>query len=53
MFALTWECATGGSCVRYTRGDVLEMDVEERDWLLERIAEQRDAEAKKLRAASR
>lgn len=36
-----------------TRAEVLELPLEERDWLLERIAEQRTREARALERAAR
>lgn len=50
MFQLTWEPAFGGSSLRIAWSDVLELDVKERDWLLERIREQRDVENKALKS---
>ncbi|MGO8992178.1 MAG: hypothetical protein ACLQVI_02540 [Polyangiaceae bacterium] len=36
-----------------SRAEILEMPLEERDWLIERVAEQRKQEARELQRASK
>lgn len=45
--------AHGGSGYGFTRADVLDMDVREAQWLIERLGENRDAEAAAMKKARR
>lgn len=50
MFMLGWH-EYGGSGLGWPPHVVEEMEVRERDWYVERVHEQRDAEAAKIKAA--
>lgn len=52
LFQLCWQ-QHGGSGFLATVEDALELLVPDRDWLVERIGEQRAREAKELEKASR
>ena len=52
MFLLCWH-QHGGSGLNVAYSDVLEMSVAERNWWLQRVAEQRDAEGQALSEAAR
>src|SRR5262249_47750550 len=52
LFRIGWQ-QHGGSGLRVSRGEALEMDVSERDWLLERIDSEREREAKAIEQASK
>ncbi len=43
--------AHGGSGYSFTRADVLDMDVREAQWMIERLGENRDAEAAAMKRA--
>lgn len=45
--------AHGGSGYGFTRADVLDMDVPEAQWLIERLSENRDTEAAAIKRARR
>lgn len=51
-FATLWH-QHGGSGLSMTRTEYLDLDVDYRDRLLERIGDQREAEAKQIEEASR
>jgi hypothetical protein len=52
LFQLCWQ-QHGGSGLVVTLADALELQATDRDWLLERIGEQRSREAKELEKASK
>jgi hypothetical protein len=52
MFQLCWQ-QHGGSGLAMSFGHALDLSVQDRDWLLERIGEQRSREARALEAAAR
>jgi hypothetical protein len=52
MFQLCWH-QHGGSGLAITFTDALDLAVHDRDWLIERIGNQRSREAKELEKASR
>ncbi len=52
MFSLCWT-QHGGSGLGWSRAEALELDVAELGWWLERVAEQREAEARAIEKASR
>ena len=52
LFQLCWQ-QHGGSGLLVSVGDALEMLTADRDWLLERIGQQRSREAKELEKAAR
>jgi len=52
VFQLAWQ-QHGGSGLVMTRAEVLELPLAERDWLLERVADQRTREAKALQSAAK
>jgi hypothetical protein len=52
MFQICWQ-QHGGSGLSLTFGDALDLRVQDRDWLLERIAGQRQREARELARAAR
>jgi hypothetical protein len=52
LFALAWR-QHGGSGMAASLGDVLDLPLADRDWLLERIGEQRTREARELERSSR
>jgi hypothetical protein len=51
-FALAWH-PHGGSGLALAYGDVLELPVPERDWLLERVTDQRAREARDIESAAK
>jgi hypothetical protein len=52
VFQLTWT-QHGGSGLGANLGDVLDLSVADRNWLLERVSEQRTREARALEAATK
>jgi len=52
LFQLCWQ-QHGGSGLAVTLDDALELPTTDRDWLIERIVEQRTREAKALEKAAR
>ena len=52
LFQLCWQ-QHGGSGLLATLEDALSLTVRDRDWLIERIGEQRAKEAKELEKAAR
>lgn len=52
LFQLCWH-QHGGSGLQVSLADALELPVGERDWLLERIGEQRQREGRELEKAAR
>ncbi|WP_428262163.1 hypothetical protein [Haliangium sp.] len=52
VFSLCWT-QHGGSGLGWSRAEALELDVAELGWWLERVAEQREAEARAIEKASR
>ena len=52
LFHLCWQ-QHGGSGLVLSLGDALELPVGDRDWLLERIGEQRTREARELEKAAK
>lgn len=52
LFQLCWQ-QHGGSGLAITFTDALELPTTDRDWLLERIGQQRTLEAKELQKAAR
>lgn len=52
MFQLCWH-QHGGSGLALTFADALELPVHDRDWLIERIGNQRSKEVKELEKAAR
>jgi hypothetical protein len=52
LFQLCWH-QHGGSGLSLTLGDALELPISDRDWLLERIGEQRSREARELEKAAK
>jgi len=52
LFQLCWQ-QHGGSGLLATLDDALELATTDRDWLIERIGEQRAQEAKELEKAAR
>ena len=52
MFQLCWH-QHGGSGLALTLADALDLPVQDRNWLIERIGNQRSREAKELEKASR
>lgn len=52
LFQLCWR-QHGGSGLGVTVGEALELLVEDREWLLERIGAQREREARELGKAAR
>lgn len=52
MFQLCWH-QHGGSGLAITFADALDLPVQDRDWLLERIGGERSREAKALEKAAR
>jgi hypothetical protein len=52
VFQLCWQ-QHGGSGLLATLDDALELPTTDRDWLLERIGEQRSREARELEKAAR
>jgi hypothetical protein len=51
MFLLTWR-QHGGSGLGITWGDALELELAERDWLVERMQKQRRREAQEIKKAA-
>jgi hypothetical protein len=51
-WALSWQ-QHGGSGLAVTLDDALELPTTDRDWLLERIGQQRSREAKELEQAAK
>ena len=52
IFALSW-CQHGGSGLGWTRTEIMNLDIHEFRWLLDRVASQRAREARELRRAFR
>ncbi len=52
LFQLCWH-QHGGSGLQVSMADALELPVGERDWLLERMGEQRQREGRELEKAAR
>ena len=52
VFQLTW-IQHGGSGLCWSRADVLDLDVVELDWWLERVSDQRAKEARAIEQASK
>ncbi len=52
MFHLCWQ-QHGGSGLGMTWGEAMELVVSDRDWLLERIGEERSREAREIEKAAR
>ena len=52
LFQLCWH-QHGGSGLQVSLADALELPVGERDWLLERMGEQRQREGRELEKAAR
>ena len=52
MFNVLWHCH-GGSGLSMTKGEYLALDLDERDWLTERIDNQREDEAAAIKRASK
>ena len=52
LFQLCWT-QHGGSGLHCSITEALDLDISERDWMLERIEEQRKKEAAELRKAAR
>jgi hypothetical protein len=52
MFQICWH-QHGGSGLGITFGEALELPVQDRDWLLERIGSQRTREAHEIEQAAR
>ncbi len=52
MFQVCWR-QHGGSGLGVTMAEVLEMPTSDRDWLIERIGQQRGREAKELEKAGK
>ena len=52
MFQICWH-QHGGSGLGVTMGEALDLPIQERNWLLERIGEQRSREAREIEQASR
>jgi hypothetical protein len=52
MFALCWR-QHGGSGLGVTYGEALELPLADRDWLIERIGNQRSREAREIEKAAR
>lgn len=52
MFALCWT-QHGGSGLGWSRTEARELDLAELDWWLERVADQRAAEARAIEQAGR
>jgi hypothetical protein len=52
MFSLCWH-QHGGSGLGITVGEALDLAVGDRDWLLERVGDERQKEARQLERAAR
>jgi hypothetical protein len=52
VFALAWH-PHGGSGLELAYGDVLDLPIPERDWLLERVSTQRAREAREIENAAK
>lgn len=52
IFQLCW-VQHGGSGLGWSRGEVLDLEVAELDWWLERVADQRGREARAIERASK
>ncbi|QRK08565.1 hypothetical protein JQX13_53230 [Archangium violaceum] len=52
LFQLCWH-QYGGSGLAFSLSDALELPTSDRDWLLERIGQQRSREAKELEKAAK
>jgi hypothetical protein len=52
LFQLCWH-QHGGSGLAFSLSDALELPTSDRDWLLERIGQQRSREAKELEKAAK
>ena len=52
MFQLCWQ-QHGGSGLAIRWADALELSIADRDWLLERIGEQRSREAREIEKAAK
>ena len=52
MFQVCWR-QHGGSGLGTSMSEVLELPVSDRDWLIERIGQQRSREAKEIEKASK
>jgi hypothetical protein len=51
MFMLTW-CQHGGSGLGLTWSDALDLDLNDRNWLIERVLKQRRREAQEIKKAA-
>ena len=51
-FQVLWH-VHGGSGINMTRDEYLELTIAQRDWLLERIAKQREDEANEIRRSAK
>ena len=52
MFQVCWR-QHGGSGLGVSMSEVLEMTISDRDWLIDRIGQQRSREAKEIEKASK